>query len=248
LPVLNKPADYADYILKKYSINELPIDVYSIAEKLNIKVLINNLGKEAEGILYKGKKNLIIINSSIKNEDRKKFTVSILIGHVLIPWHLQSQYSRKSESTLLTENIQEIEANEFAATLIAPRLQLQRDFIKNNVCWENIKQLAMKKYAISAFSLANCLVNYSKDHYAVIQSESFKIIKTFQGNRPIKNEIHPESFAASFFTNPPEQEEIRNGIVPARFWIEDAKPDETLYEDSIYNPIYGKVLTLLVMK
>ena len=247
-PILNGPADYADYVLKKFSETQLPIDVFSIAKKLNIKVLIDDIGEVAEGILYKGENNIIVLNSNLKNVQRRKFTLAILIGHSIIPWHVQLQYSRKKGSTLLTDNIQDVEANRFAAALIMPKSQLERDFIKNSPTWESIKELAQNKYDVSAFALANSLVDLSKEHFAIIQSKDWMITKSYQGIRPLKDKIHPNSKAASFFEKTSENEEMRNGFVPAEYWIDDAKPNETIYEDSIYNPLYGSVLTLLFMK
>ncbi|MEH7014212.1 hypothetical protein V7087_25945 [Neobacillus niacini] len=43
------------------------------------------------------------------------------------------------------------------------------------------------------------------------------------------------------------KEEIREGEVPASSWFVDAKENETVYEQSVYNPALGKVLTLLTI-
>ena len=41
--------------------------------------------------------------------------------------------------------------------------------------------------------------------------------------------VQPNSKAATFFENPSIVEEIRKGTVPAKCWLEDALPDETVF-------------------
>jgi transcriptional regulator with XRE-family HTH domain len=249
LPIFNEPVGYADFILKKYTDYTLPIDVYNLAKALGIKIFEDNISTEGEGILLKGIQKVIILDSGVQNKQRKKFTVAMLLGHAVIPWHIKSHYRvrKKDSSTLLTEDMQQVEAQRFTEALIMPRIYLERDFIKTRASLECLKKLAIEKYDVSLFALLNCLVQHAKSKYAVVQSENWKVIKTFQGARPLKNQIHPSCIAATFFERPAEQEETRVGDVPANFWLEDGKPNEFVYEESIYNPMYGKVLTLLNM-
>lgn len=247
VPIMDE-TDYADYVLKNYTNNELPIDVYTIAEKLNIVIFEDELD-DGEGILVQSEKKVIILDSRVANKQRRKFTIAILIGHALIPWHVQPTYTvrKTGSSTLLTDSIQEMEAQNFAAGLIMPQVHLIKDFIKTRASIENLKKLAIDKYDVSLFSLANRLVDYSKDKYAVIQSGNSEILKTFQGNRPIVEKLDSKSIATTFFDNPSGTEEIRQGKVLAKHWLQDANNDEMLYEESIYNPEYKKVLTLLTI-
>jgi transcriptional regulator with XRE-family HTH domain len=241
-------SDFAEWVLRDYSNGDLPIDLRQIAGKLNILIYEDELSEEGEGILFNGTQKIIVLNSKIKNIQRKKFTTAILIGHAVIPWHLkQKYYVRKSgSSTLLTEDIQEMEAQDFAAKLIMPQVHINKDFIKTRASIESLKQLALEKYDVSLFSLVNRLVEYAKDKYAVIQSEKWEIIKTYPGNRPLNSTIDPSSVTATFFDNPSIKEEIRQGDVPAKYWFLDAQADEFIHEECIYNPEYGKVLTLLI--
>lgn len=248
VPILTE-MDYADYVIKNFSSSNLPIDVNEICSNLSISVFEDDLKDEGEGILIKGRRNVIILNNSIKNEQRKKFTKAILIGHAIIPWHVNSTYTvrKAGTSTLLTEDIQEMEAQSFAANLLIPNLHLDKDFIKTNVNLDNLKKLATEKYEVSLFAFANRLVDFAKDKYAVLQSDNWNVIKTFQGNRPLVNTINPDSLAATFFSNPSEVEEIRKGEVPANCWLIEANENEMVFEESIYNPEYKKVLTLITI-
>lgn len=125
--------DYANFVHKKFTNGSLPIDVNQTAGKLGVKIIENDLGADIEGMLIKGEQNIILLNSLITNRPRRKFTAAILLGHVIIPWHVKSQYFRKSDSsTLLTNDIEDIEAQQFAAAFIMPRNYLEKT-------WQNAK-------------------------------------------------------------------------------------------------------------
>lgn len=240
--ILNDAVDYADYILK--SINNS--DVYEIAKSLNINIYEESVANNYEGSLIKGKNKVIIINKNIGNEQRKKFIIATLIGHAVIPWHVNFQYDIRSagSSTLLTEDIQEIEAQDFATSLIVPEIHLE-EFINKRASIKTLKELAYRKYDVSLFVILNKLVKYSSNKYAVIQSEDRKIVKTIQGTRQLVNVINSKSKAAIFSEKISVVEELYEGQVPAEYWLLDAEPGEIIYEESIYNPKHGKVLTLL---
>lgn len=251
VPVLNNAIDYSTYIFKNMNIDisRMPIDIYEIAKSLNIIIYKQIIKNGSEGLLIKGKQKIIIINESIKLESRKKFTIATLIGHAIIPWHTNSQYSiRKSgTSTLLTENIHQMEAQDFAGNLLVPKIHVQ-NIIKTGTSLENLKELADKKYEVSLTVLLNRLVEYASDKYAMINSKNWVFTKSFPCIRPLVDRVQLNSKASTFFENPSSVEEIRKGMVPSKCWLQDATLGETIYEESIYNPIYGGVLTLLTIK
>jgi transcriptional regulator with XRE-family HTH domain len=247
VPLFERPTDYANYLLQKYTDSTPPIDIYQLAIRLNIRIMDQELLHE-EGILINGTKRVIILNSEIKNRQRRKFTLAILIGHSILPWHLQDTYERNDDHpTLLTENIEEMEAHEFAVSLIMPKFHLEKDLIQN-ASIGYLKQLAMEKYDVSLFALSNRLVEYDSEKYALLQSKNLTVVQTFSGKRPLVQQVNPNSYAGNFSSNPSEQEEIRSGEVPADYWLIDAYPCERLFEETVYNPKFGKALTLLTMK
>jgi transcriptional regulator with XRE-family HTH domain/Zn-dependent peptidase ImmA (M78 family) len=248
-PIFTDPSEYSAFVRKNYSDESLPIDVFKIASDLRIRVIEDDL-KEAEGIVYKGKEKVILLDKKTKWTTRKKFTLAILLGHAFLPWHTQVSYSvrKPGTSTLLTENIQDMEAHKFAHSLLMPLSHLKEDFINTTASLENLKKLAEYKYDVSLFSLSNRLVEAASDRYAIIQSENNKIIKTFPGTRNIKEigvQLDPTSLAFSFSQKSSKGEEIRSGEVPAHCWLIDSESKVKVHEESIYNSDYGKVLTLL---
>lgn len=248
IPIFERPVDYAAHILMKYADGQPRVNVYQIASGLGIRVYEQQLIEE-EGLLLNGSNSVIILNCAIKNVQRKKFTLSILIGHALLPWHIKSTYSRlKDKPTLQTEDLEKMEAHEFAVSLLMPKTHIEKDLV-GNVSIESLKKLATEKYDVSLFALANRIVEYDKEKYALLQSKDFIVLQTFPGKRPLVDKVNPNTFAGSFFTQPSEKEEIRNGEVPAVYWLQDAQPGEILFEETIYNPdLGGKALTLLTIK
>ncbi|MBU9710525.1 helix-turn-helix domain-containing protein [Evansella tamaricis] len=264
--VFETPTDYANNLLEEEFYKELPIDLYKIAAKLGLRIIEDNLA-EGEGILIQGDHPVILLDNR-QLETRKKFTFATLIGHYILPWHLKSSYTirkyNKNEdknldikgdnldevpigtSTLLTEEVEEMEAHEFAASIIMPSKELQKDFVLQTATIETLKELAGNKYKVSLFALLNQLVDFAEDKYAVVQSKDFKVIKNYQGRRPlVSSEVDKRSIAATFFTMPPVVKEVREGEVPASCWVLDAHENETVYEQSTYKPEIGKVLTLI---
>lgn len=248
-PVLSDASDYANLWLKKLNAS-LPIDVHLIAEQLEVKIIEEDLQMDYEGLLIKGERNLILLNRLVKSShQRKKFTIAMLLGHIVLPWHVKTQYGvRKSNSsTLRTNDIEEIEAVHFAATLTIPSVHFEKDLAKKPTL-DSLKNLADKKYDVSLFSMCNRLVEHTKDKHAVLQSENGQIIETFPGKRILKDTIPSQSEAVSFYYDLPNQEETRYSKLPASDWFEDGKPEEYVIEESIFNPKIGKVLTLLTLK
>ncbi|MBY0098496.1 helix-turn-helix domain-containing protein [Mesobacillus maritimus] len=265
------PVDYANYYFEELFQQQLPIDIYMLAKELGIKVFEDDL-EEGEGLLTQVDHPIILLDKKITFENRKKFTLATLIGHYILPWHLKSSYiSRKyyppqierkapnnnwqqeeaafGHSTLLTEEVEEMEAHEFAFNILMPPKDLTIDFIQHNATIQKLKELADKKYQVSLFVLLNRLVDFAEDKYAVVQSEESKIIKRFQGKRNLisTSDLDQRSFAASFFITPSKVEETREGEVPSSCWFADNNESETVYEQSIYNPKLKKVLTLLTI-
>lgn len=246
------PKQYARYIFEHYFDKKVPIDIFKLTEKLDVKILKGELNGEAEALLLK-RSNTILLDKELQHEARVKFAITTLIGHLIIPWHTDDiYYYRKSgKSTLLTENTEEIEASTFTTNLITPPEELEKDLFKyksSHASLHKLKELAVEKYKVSLNSLCNRLVEYYKDRFAVIVSSDYKIIKTFS-NEILINEkgskLDKRSKAFQLFKNQSEEEEFKEEKVPATTWIVDAKENDFVYESSVFNPQYNSVLTLI---
>jgi transcriptional regulator with XRE-family HTH domain len=246
------PKQYARYIFEHYFDKKLPIDVYKLADKVDVKILKGELDGEAEAILLK-RNSTIIIDKKLQHEARVKFAIATLIGHLLIPWHTEEiYYYRKSgQSTLLTDNVIEIEAGLFTTSLITPPEELEKDFYiykTVNASLQELKKLADEKYKVSLNAFCNRLVEYYKDRFAIVISSNNKITKVFSNEILVKDKdsnLDQRSKAFELFKKKGEEEEFREERVPATTWLIDAKENELVYESSVFNPTYNSVLTLI---
>ncbi|MEQ2527735.1 XRE family transcriptional regulator [Bacillaceae bacterium CLA-AA-H227] len=245
------PKQYAKQVFNVTLNGEFPIDIYKLAKKLNLTIIIGNLEGQAEALLLKNN-NTIILDHNQKHEARIKMTIATMIGHFLLPWHSQASYyyRKQGKSTLSTDNIDEIEASSFATNLITPPEILEKDLNEissGNISLKTLKHLADEKYKVSLTSLCNRLVEFDKDRFAVVNSSEFEVTKVFSGSIVIKEnyELNQNSKAYELLTTPSKMEELREGRVPANTWIIDSENDGFLFESSIYNPTYKSVLTLL---
>lgn len=112
----------ASRVIAKYNLFP-PIDVESVIKKRGIIYREENLATNADGYSDLSDTNLkIILNSQMKYEPRKRFTIAHELGHIFIGWHddvtLCKTDNEYSEHNML--DIQEREANVFASELLMP--------------------------------------------------------------------------------------------------------------------------------
>ncbi|MEL3972085.1 helix-turn-helix transcriptional regulator [Rossellomorea oryzaecorticis] len=247
------PKQYAAYIYSQYFDKKLPIDIYNLATELNVNILYGNIREDADAILFKSN-HTIILDEKLKHESRTKFAITTLIGHLILPWHTNEiyYYRKKGQSTLLTDNTEEMEANTFTTNLITPPEDLQKDlsiYKSKNASLSNLKQLADEKYKVSLTSLCNRLVEQYNDTFAVVFSDNNnKITKSFSNSIKIKDtgsDLDKRSIAFDLIKQNYKKEEFKDEIVKATTWITDASENEYVYESSVFNPEYKSVLTLI---
>ena len=134
-------------ILDNYWDWTLPVNIESIAQKLNINVLtLNPFAPEHNGVsgLAEIKDNgKFIYSNSFDSERRKRFTLAHELGHHMLGHVTPSNpmfrdnvnsFSSSSNSWLETQ------ANEFAAEMLMPYVAI--DFLRNNQGISNIAKLA----------------------------------------------------------------------------------------------------------
>lgn len=245
-PYFSNARSYADHLFQQLCGSQLPVDIEHILKMLNVTLTTSAL-QDCEGMLIKGKENMIFLDQTYGNSQRQRFTIANLLGHLVLPWHTDTIYKARELSSFKTEDPLEIEALQFAAYLLMPREVLEQDLQAASVSLDAISKLAAEKYEVSVFALANSLVDLHPEKYAVVQSEGLSIIKVFQGLRPIKNELDPRSLAAKFVKSPPKDREMRAAKLEEEVWFQDGKPGAYILEESVFDPQIGKVLTLLTL-
>ncbi|WP_042761448.1 hypothetical protein, partial [Streptococcus sobrinus] len=120
---------------------------------------------------------------------------------------------------------------------------LEKDFSvynQRNVSLVDLKKLADEKYKVSLYSLCNRLVEYNQTRFALVETRDAKIKKVFSGCESLKEreaDLDNKTQAMTFFIDPPEIEEFREGKVSANSWLLDANENEFIYESTVYNPV-----------
>lgn len=245
------PKQYAEHVFNILLKKEFPIDIYKLADILELTIIKSDLAHNAEAILLK-LNNTIVLDSNVIHEARIKRTIATMIGHYLIPWHTQPTYyyRKHGKSTLTTDNIEEMEASSFATNLITPPEILEKDLANlssGNISLNDLKRLADEHYHVSLTSLCNRLVEFDQSRFAVITATNdFKVKKVFSGSLFISEnqELHPNSKAYELLASPSTVEKLKEGQVDASIWLTNSD-NGFLFESSIYNPHYNSVLTLL---
>jgi Zn-dependent peptidase ImmA (M78 family) len=126
----------AETLAETFGFTRAPVDVQLIAKRLGLKVIECDLGEDVSGLLIsKGNSSVIAVQED-DPPNRKRFTVAHEIGH----FHLRHQFEpgehvhvdrghlitpRNSRSSTGVD-VKEIEANQFAASLLMPSKLLMR--------------------------------------------------------------------------------------------------------------------------
>jgi transcriptional regulator with XRE-family HTH domain len=251
-PLFDSPTQYAQYILKRYKYNTPPIDPYKVAALLGVRVLTTTEELDHEGILYKcGEEPIILLSGDARYEPRRKFTIAMLLGHLVIPWHLRSMFYRKKGRHSLDEEDQlGIEAREFAGSLMIPPHMVREDFKSITPGLKSFEELAYHKYGSSMLAIAQKYLQSHSRTSVLITSEAKQFTRIYEAGFPhtLAGAVRKGSLAYSFLENPPGEKEFRSGVVEATAWLDLPPQGISLYEESLLDPSFGTTITFLQVR
>ncbi len=147
-----------------------PVDVEAIAGQLGISIRKMSLEADVSGILYREDDKKIIVVNENHPVVRQRFTIAHEIGHLLLhagdAVHVDQEFriNLRDQRSATAENIEEIEANAFAANLLMPASWLRREMSTESVDLIDdgeIQSLA-DRYGVSAQAMILRLSNISK--------------------------------------------------------------------------------------
>ena len=174
--------DLAEKLLAKHCPTGAPVRVEAIAEHYGIELKLERVDDDLSGFLYRDASGPAIIGVNRNHhENRRRFTIAHELGHFLLHEaervHLDSRadgyaLQLRSPESATGENINEREANLFAAEILMPAKSLEKDLRAHNLDLldddENglkiLKALA-KKYKVSVQALTIRLNNLGYIHY-----------------------------------------------------------------------------------
>ncbi len=154
-------------LLTKYRVKAAPVPVNAIAEGEGASIAVKHFNNEVSGLLLRTETSAIIAVEKSQAPTRKRFTVAHELGHLLLHQGRELRVDTKfrvnlrSPESSTAEDVEEIEANAFAAALLMPEILLREDlsdFVLDIDDAEQVQCLA-KRYEVSAQAMTLRLVN-----------------------------------------------------------------------------------------
>ena len=228
-----------------------PSEIYvrDIAMSLGAYVRERELhGCEAR-LVRKGSMGIISVNDTIPEEGRKRFAIAHEIGHFIL--HTGTQLILCDEEDMHAwkdSKAREIEANEFAASLLMPYELFIRSINEGQPTFEIISGVA-EEFRTTLTATALRYVSLSKEPCALVVSKDgfirwYRKSDNFDFHVKVGEKLSFDTFAFDFFdgVNLPKDPDS----VPARAWLAGEIHEESdIFEQSISLGSYGVVLSLL---
>ena len=132
-------------------ITEIPMDIFVAA--LGATLIEESLPSSDGKIIRGNTKTLIKVNSDIKFEERRRFTIAHEIGHLLLHDKLDLEVHNETSNSLnwfnsaeqqAKKGIQEWEANDFASALLMPEDLIRQETFKKNFSPDLLKKLSYR--------------------------------------------------------------------------------------------------------
>jgi len=146
-----------------------PVDLAKIAERLGVEIRPFELGAEVAGILYRdGARKVIVVNHK-HSPVRQRFTIAHELGHLVLhkgePVHVDEGFriNLRDPRSATAEEVEEIEANAFAANLLMPAAWLKREIDRDQLDPSDEDALGRlaTRYGVSLHAMALRLASLS---------------------------------------------------------------------------------------
>jgi Zn-dependent peptidase ImmA (M78 family) len=150
------PSDNAEKLLVEFEVKVLPTPVERIAKQLGAQVRFSPLDQELSGMIFIKNEIPIIGVNSLHHPNRQRFTIAHEIGHLRLhrqeitsAVHVDKEFPvlmRDSKSAQGVD-LMEIQANQFAAALLMPKVLLEPLLLDKKVDIDNdepLEELAKK--------------------------------------------------------------------------------------------------------
>lgn len=156
-------------LLSRANVTVAPVPVENIAALVGAKITYNNFENEVSGLLLRRKNSTVIGVASEQPKARQRFTIAHEIGHLLLhegeELHVDTNFrvNMRSSASSTAEDVSEIEANAFAASLLMPAEFLKKEINRIEIDVENSEQIEKlaAKYGVSVQAMTFRLINLS---------------------------------------------------------------------------------------
>jgi Zn-dependent peptidase ImmA (M78 family) len=218
--------------------------------------LIFRKAESYEGALLRIKnvpRGFIVINSQIKEESRKLFTIAHECGHFLLP--AQQELSTPCSKEKIENWNEELYRPEFDANRFAAEILMPRDFVNSylrleptmesvqaiaSICGTSLTASGFRLVELTSFRAA---IVWSQNNHVAWYKSSSEFVRWVR-----KGELSEQTFASDCF----KQRGVPKTLepVPASAWLfeKGLKEGIQIWEHSLFLPNYSAVLSLLVMR
>jgi Zn-dependent peptidase ImmA (M78 family) len=160
-PRFNRIEQLAESLLLKAGVTVPPVPVERITQAHGIEVRTTDLG-EVSGLVVRRGGTIVIGVNKTESPTRRRFTMAHELAHALLHQGEEVHYDRdfrvnlRSGTSSLGVNVEEVEANFFAACLLMPRAFLEADPAAALVDVENAAAVAKlaKRYNVSPHAMS----------------------------------------------------------------------------------------------
>ena len=154
-------------LLGKYRVQSAPVPVYRIAKGEGASIVVKSFNNEVSGLLMRTGETAIIAVERRQPATRQAFTVAHELGHLLLHPGQELRVDQRfrvnlrSPESSTAEDVEEIEANAFAAALLMPEMFLRKDLSDFVLDIDDAAQVQVlaKRYGVSAQAMTLRLVN-----------------------------------------------------------------------------------------
>lgn len=122
-----------DRVLSVARVKRPPVPVEKIAAAAGARVLFSDFNEEVSGLLIRKEGAVVIGVANEQSAERQRFTIAHELGHLLLhdgeEIHVDKIFrvNLRSQLSSKAEDVEEIEANAFAASLLMPLAFLKAD-------------------------------------------------------------------------------------------------------------------------
>jgi IrrE N-terminal-like domain len=250
---LSPAAQLADLLLDRFKITGKP-DLEALCRLLGLRVREKPF-KGFDGVLLRREnatKGIIGINTAIKEISRKRFTVAHEIAHFVIPYHQKPETmceTRLIESFSGELNPAEVEANEFATELLLPGKLVRKRFDLDRPSLARISLVA-NEFETGLSAATSRFLALTRQPCALVWSMAGRAVWYRTSNElplplPIQDLPAAGSVAGKLFVGKRVASGMQQVDPQMWFYSDHAARIKTAFEDSMYFPAYGAVITLL---
>lgn len=155
----------AEALLEQHGVTKAPVPVERLARAKGCRVVKYDI-KDVSGVLFRSATEVVIGVNSKQPPQRQRFTIAHELGHFLLHEGQEVHYDKgyrvslRSELSSAGTDVEEVEANFFAASLLMPERFLHADprAVEMDLEDEKAIQALANAYGVSAVAMTHRLI------------------------------------------------------------------------------------------